>query len=156
MVTRLESSSSKLVPNLLFIKSLGHLQRDLQVSTFNSQIESSLLILDEMKSNLGISLLLEVTNNTLSDKVGSSDNLEDFIVVLSDKGELESILCWVDGDGSRLGTSVKAVDDVALDSGEVDGLFKGFDNAVITDCQLCRNRAAYPWGRAYLIWFKVV
>lgn len=75
VVTRLESGSSKLVPNLLFVKSLGHLQRDLQVSTLNSQVESGLLILDEMESDLGISLLLEVTNNTLSDEVGSSDDL---------------------------------------------------------------------------------
>jgi len=75
VITRLESSSSKLVPDLLFIKSLGHLQRNLQVSTFNSQVESGLLILDEMESDLGISLLLEVTNDTLSDKVGSSDDL---------------------------------------------------------------------------------
>lgn len=75
MITRLESGSSKLVPDLLFIKTLGHLQRDLQVSTFNSQVESGLLILDEMECDLGISLLLEVTNDTLSDEVGSSDDL---------------------------------------------------------------------------------
>ena len=137
MITRLESSSSKLVPDLLLVKSLGHLQRNLQVSTFNSQVESGLLILDEMKCDLGIPFLLEITNNTLTNKVGGSDNLEYFIVILSNEGELESILCWVDSDRSRLGTSVKTVDDVALDSGEVDGLFKGFDNTVITNRQLC-------------------
>jgi hypothetical protein len=85
VITRLESSSSKFVPYLLFIKSLGHLQCDLQVSTFNSQVESGLLILDKVKGDLGISLLLEVTNDTLSDEVGGSDDLENFIIVLSDK-----------------------------------------------------------------------
>jgi hypothetical protein len=38
-----------------------------------------------VKGDLGISLLLEVTNDTLSDEVGGSDDLENFIIVLSDK-----------------------------------------------------------------------
>ena len=86
MITRLQSGSSQLIPNILPIHSFSHFQRDSQVSTFNSQIESSLLILDEMKCDLGIPFLLEITNNTLSDEVGGSDDLENFIVILPDEG----------------------------------------------------------------------
>jgi hypothetical protein len=89
-----------------------------------------------MKCDLGIPFLLEITDNTLSNKIGGSDNLEDFIVILPDEGQLESILGRIDSDGSRFGTSVKAVNDITLDSGQVDRLLKGLDNTVITTDQL--------------------
>ena len=89
-----------------------------------------------MKCDLGISFLLEITNDTLSDKVGRSDDLEDFVIVLSDESQLESVLGRIDSDGSRFGTSVKAVNDITLDSGQVDGLLEGLDNTVITIDQL--------------------
>jgi len=92
-----------------------------------------------MKCDLGISFLLEITNDTLSDKVGRSDDLEDFVIVLSDESQLESVLGRIDSDGSRFGTSVKAVNDITLDSGQVDGLFESLDNTVITVCQLCKE-----------------
>jgi len=136
VVTRFQSGSSQLVPDILPIHRFSHFQRNSQVSTFNSQVESSLLILDEMKCDLGISFLLEVTNDTLSDKVGRSDDLKDFIIVLPDESQLESVLCRIDSDGSGLGTSVKAVNDITLDSGQVDGLLKGLDNTIITIDQL--------------------
>lgn len=75
MIARLESGSSKLVPYILSIHGLGHFKRDLQVSTFDSEVESRLLILNKVQSNLGVSLLLEITDDALSHKVGSSDNL---------------------------------------------------------------------------------
>jgi len=139
VITRLQSGSSQFIPNILPIHRFGHFQRNSQVSTFNSQVEPSLLILDEMKCDLGISFLLEITNDTLSDKVGRSDDLEDFVIVLSDESQLESVLGRIDSDGSRFGTSVKAVNDITLDSGQVDGLFESLDNTVITVCQLCKE-----------------
>jgi hypothetical protein len=72
----------------------------------------------------------------LSDEVGGSDDLENFIVILADEGKLESVLGRIDGDGSGLGASVQTMDDVALDSSKVDRLLKGLDNAVITTSQL--------------------
>lgn len=84
MITRPESGTGKLVPYILPINGLGHLERDLEVSTFDSKVESRLLILNKVKCNLGVSLLLEVSDDTLSDEVGSSDNLQYFVIVLSD------------------------------------------------------------------------
>lgn len=136
MITRFQSGSSQLIPNILPIHRFSHLQRNSQVSTFNSQVEPSLLILDEMECDLGISFLLEITDNTLSDKIGRSDDLEDLIVILPDESQLESVLGRIDSDGSGLGTSVKAVNDITLDSGEVNGLLEGLDNTVITIDQL--------------------
>lgn len=89
-----------------------------------------------MECDLGISFLLEITDNTLSDKIGRSDDLEDLIVILPDESQLESVLGRIDSDGSGLGTSVKAVNDITLDSGEVNGLLEGLDNTVITIDQL--------------------
>jgi hypothetical protein len=75
----------------------------------------------------------------LSDEVGSPDDLENFIVVLADEGKLESVLGRIDSDSSGLSAPVKTVNDVALDSSEVDRLLKGLDNAVITTSQLPRS-----------------
>jgi hypothetical protein len=58
VVPRLQSSSGQLVPYILPIHSFSHFKRNLQISTLDSKIKSSLLILNEMKSNLGIPFLL--------------------------------------------------------------------------------------------------
>lgn len=134
MVSRLESSTGKLVPDILPVDSLGHLQRDLQVPALDGEVESCLLVLDEMKSDLGVTLLLQVPDDALSDQVGCPNDLQDFVVVLSDEGQLEAVLCRVDRDSSGLGASVKAVDDVALDSGEVDGLLERLYDTVVAAC----------------------
>ena len=85
-----------------------------------------------MKSDLGVSLLLEVADNTLPNEIAVSDDLEDLVVILADQGQLKAVLCRVDGDSARFSRSVKAVDDLALDAGEVDRLFERFDDTVIT------------------------
>ena len=75
MVTRLESGARKLVPYVLPVDSFGHLERDLEISTFDGEVESRLLILYKVQSDLGVSLLLEVTDDALSDQVGGPNDL---------------------------------------------------------------------------------
>lgn len=55
-----------------------------------------------MQSDLRVALLLQVGDDALTDKVGCSDDVEDFIIVMSDKSKLEAILCRVDGNAFRL------------------------------------------------------
>jgi acylphosphatase len=57
--------------------------------------------------------------------------VEDLIVVLAHKGELEAVFGRVDGNGPRLGVAVEAVDHLALDASEVDGLLQSLDDAVV-------------------------
>jgi len=85
-----------------------------------------------MKGDLWVSLLLQVTDNALTNKVTAADDLQHLVVVLSDKSELEAVLCGVDGDRLRLGGTIKAVDDLTLDSCKVDRLFERLDDTVVT------------------------
>jgi hypothetical protein len=68
----------------------------------------------------------------LADQVGRANDMKHFIIILSDKGELEAIFGRIDGNALRSGITVEAMNDFAFDTGEVDGLIKGLDDAVIT------------------------
>jgi hypothetical protein len=58
VITRLESSPGKLVPYILPIYSLGHLERDLEIAALDSEVKPRLLVLNEMQSDLRVTLLL--------------------------------------------------------------------------------------------------
>lgn len=81
--------------------------------------------------HLGESLLLQVRNNTLSNQVAGTNNVEDLIVILAHESELESVLCRVNRDGSRFGVAIEAVHHFALDASEVHGLLQSLDDAVV-------------------------
>ena len=159
MVALLECGRTKTVPDILSVNCAGHLGGDGKVAALDGKIESRLGVLDEMKGDLGVTLLLQVSDNALTNKVTAADDLQDLVVVLSHKSKLEAVLCWVDRDRLRLGGTVKAVDDLTLDSGEVDRLFQRLDDTVVTVGQWspCRSESStYPLGRAYLMWLSVV
>jgi hypothetical protein len=86
-----------------------------------------------VESDLGISLFLQIADDALTDQVGCPDDLKDFVVILADEGQLETILGRVDRDGAGLGTAVEAVNDVALDPSQVDGLFERLDDSIVTE-----------------------
>lgn len=140
MISLLQRSSSKSIPNFIPIYRPSHLQSDLQVSAFNSEIKSRLLVLNEVKCDLGISLLLEVSDNALPDQIGVSDDLEDLIVILSHKSKLESVFRRIDGDRSGCTSSVEAMDYLTLYSSKVDGLIESLDDTVVADYQLLSIR----------------
>lgn len=119
-------------PNILPVHSPSHLQCYLKIAALDGQVESGLLILHEVKRDLGVTLLLQIPDNALADKIAVSDDLQDLVVVLPDQSELESVLGRIDGDGTRLGGAVETVDDLALDASEVDRLVEGFNDAIVT------------------------
>lgn len=84
-----------------------------------------------MQSDLGVALLLQVADDALTDEVAGSDDLQNLVVVFADESQLETVLGWVDSDGPRFGRSVEAVNGCSLYSREIDGLFKGLDDAVV-------------------------
>lgn len=84
------------------------------------------------ETDLWETLLLKIGDNTLTNQVGSTNDMKDFIVVLPNKSELESIFCRIDWDRSRFRVSIKTMNDLPLDSGEVNGLIKSFDDTVIS------------------------
>lgn len=104
----------------------------MEIAAFDSKVESRLGVLDEVKGNLRVSLLLQVSNNALSNQVAASDDLQNLVIVLSDQSELESVLGRVDSDRLWLGRSIKAVNDLTLDSGKVDRLFECLDDTIVT------------------------
>lgn len=125
----LQSLSSESSPNVLLLDSSSHLQRNVQVSALDGEIEPRARVLNEVKSDLGVTLLLEVGDDALSDEVGVSNDLQDLVVVLLRESELESVLGRIDVDGSRSSVSVDAVNNLSLDSSEVDGLVESLDDS---------------------------
>lgn len=143
MVTLLERSLAQPRPNIFPIHCPGHLKRNLQVTALNREIEPCLLVLHKVERNLGVALLLQVPDDTLTNQVGSSNDLEYLIVVLANERELESVLGWVDSNSARLGGSVETVHDLTLDASEVNGLVERLDDTIITvNCQLAVSDAS--------------
>lgn len=144
VIALLQCRGPKPIPNILPVHRPRHLQCNLQVPALDRQIEPRLLVLDEVKRDLGISLLLEVPDDALPNEIAVPDDLEDFIVVLADQSEFEAVLRRIDGDGARPGSTVEAMHDLAFDTGEVDGLVKSLDYAVITESLCKRSHPGAP------------
>ena len=137
VVALLERSSTKPVPHVLAVDLPRHLSRDLQVAALDRKVESGLGVLHEVQRDLRVSLLLEVADDGLSHEVAVSDDLQDLVVILAHEGELESVLGRVNRDRPGLGGTVEAVDNLSLDSGEVDGLLERLDDTVVALGQCC-------------------
>src|SRR5689334_7807366 len=70
-----QSLGAQTSPDLGSVEFFCHLSRNLQVSAFDCQFEACLRVLDELKSYLGISLLLEVRYDALAHKSRRLDDL---------------------------------------------------------------------------------
>jgi len=74
---------------------------------------------------------LEIGNNTLAYKVGCTDNMKNFVIVVTSEGKFEAILCRVDRDGAGASASIEAVKRLALDTGEVNWLIQCTNDAIV-------------------------
>lgn len=131
MVSLLQCLFTQSPPDIFLLDDTSLLERDWQVAAFDGEIEPGHRILYEVQGNLGIALLLEITDDTLANQVGRADDLENLVVVLLDQRQLESILCRINGDGSGLCLTIQAVNSGTLDSSQVYRLFQRLDNTVI-------------------------
>lgn len=132
VVTMSQGLSSESVPEVRAVQLASHLDSNLQIATLKGQIETGLRILDELQSNLGIALLLQVRNDAMTHHARGLDDLEHLIVIPLDQRQLELIFDGIDGKDSRLGITVEVVQAAALDAHEVDSLVEGANNAIVT------------------------
>lgn len=86
-----------------------------------------------MQRYLRISLLLQITNDTLSDEIAAADDLEHLVIIFADEGQLEAIFRRIDGDSFWPSRTVEAVNNLALHASEVHGLIKSFDDSVVAE-----------------------
>src|SRR5690242_20641949 len=132
MVALTKSLLCQLDPALLLVHDLGSLETDFQVAAFQSQLEPGLVLAHKVQGNLGVALLLQVCNDRLSNKVRVANDLEDLVVVTLGQCLLEAVLSRVNGNGAGLAITVQAVDVLALDARQVDGLIKRTDDSIVT------------------------
>jgi hypothetical protein len=118
-------------PELGLIKFLSHLNGNVEVATLNSKIESSGGVLNELKSDLRVTLLLKIRNDRLADQARVSNNMKHLFIIALDECQLKSVFRGVNLKDTRLGGSVKAVNVTTLNLDQVDSLVKSSNNAVI-------------------------
>ena len=121
VVTLLESLLRKTLPALRPVNRLRSIQRHVQITALDSQIEASIFVLHEMQSNLynvsenrdvklSISvahlreaLLLQVRDNALAEEVRRPDDVQHLLVVVAQQSQLEPVFRGVDRDGPGTG-----------------------------------------------------
>jgi len=104
----------------------------LDVSAFQRETESRLLVLDKVQSYFGIAFLLQVRNDGLPDKLGIAHHVQDFIIFAVDQRQLELVLSRVNAENSRSALTIQAVDVVSFDTRHVDRQIQRPNDAMIT------------------------
>ncbi len=131
VVALLESGRGETIPDLVDVQRLGGLQSNVEVAALDGKVEASALVLDEMQGNFGVALLLQESDDGLTDEVAVLDDGQDVVVLALYQRQLEAELGRVDGDVLRTSRSVETGDGFALDSGKIDGLLERLDDAVV-------------------------
>jgi hypothetical protein len=134
VVALLECLLRQTVPALFAIERLGHLKSDVHVPAFNRQVETHVLVLDEVKSDFRETLLLQVRDNALPKQVRRLDDVQHLIVVVPHESELEAIFGRVESDRLRPCGTVEAVNYLALDSSQIDRVIERAYDTVIPVC----------------------
>ena len=81
--------------------------------------------------NLRETLLLQISDNALAQQTRSTNEIQDFVIIVTDERKLESIFCGVNGDGTRPSRAVQTVHNLALDASKVNWVVKGADDPVV-------------------------
>ena len=90
-----------------------------------------MLVYNPSTSYLRETLLLQVCDNALAQQTRSTNEIQDFVIIVTDKRKLESIFCGVNGDGTRPSRAVQTVHNLALDTSQVDRVVKGANDPVV-------------------------
>ena len=135
-----KSLAAKLSPNLsasLFafagglLESKGALHRRLDVTAGESQAESCTGLTDEVQSDLGESLGLEVGDDGSAAKATVTHHLHDLTIPLGGKRQLEASLRRVDTKDTGPGLSIKAEQLILDDSLGIERVVESTDSAGI-------------------------
>jgi hypothetical protein len=81
---------------------------------------------------LGKALLLQISDDALAQQIRRANEIQDFVIIVTDERKLESIFCGVNGDSTRPGGTVQAVHSLALDTSQIHRVVKSANNPVIT------------------------
>jgi len=74
---------------------------------------------------------LQVSDNALAQQIRSTNEIQDFVIIVTDERKLESIFCGINSDCTRPSRAVQTVYDLALDSSQVDWVVKGANDPVV-------------------------
>lgn len=85
-------------------------------------------------SYLREALLLQICYDALAKEVRGADDVQHLLVVVAKQRELEAVLGGIDGDSSRTGRAIEAVNCLSLDAGKVYGVVEGADHTMISVC----------------------
>jgi hypothetical protein len=85
-----------------------------------------------MKTNLREAFLLKISNDALPQQRRRADNMEHLVIVVTQERKFEPVLGRVERNCARACRSVQAMSGLALDTGEVDGVIKCADHAMVT------------------------
>ena len=126
---------------------LCRLHCHVQIPTFNGEFEPHAGVLYKMQhplrrlkeclsgsdtlTHLREIFLLEISNDALSQKRRSPDDVEHLFVVISDQCKFESVFRWIKGDGAGAGRAVETMHSLAFHTCEVDGVVKGANNTMV-------------------------
>jgi hypothetical protein len=91
-----------------------------------------------MKSNLGVSLLLKVSDDALTEQIRRPDDVQYLLIIVAEESEFEAILGRIKGDCFGASSAIKGVDGLALDASKVDWVIESADNGMITNGYLNR------------------
>ena len=75
--------------------------------------------------------MLQISDYALAQQTRSTNEIQDFVIIVTDERKLESIFCGVDGDGTRPSGAVQTVHNLALDASKVDWVVKGANDPVV-------------------------
>lgn len=78
---------------------------------------------------------MQIGNDALPQQVRILDDVQHFLVVILDQGQLEAILGRVKVDGAWTRRAIETVDGFALDASEIDRVIEGADNTIITEME---------------------
>jgi hypothetical protein len=85
---------------------------------------------------------LQIGDNALAQQTRGTDEIQDFVIVVTDESKLESIFCRVNGDGTRPSRAVQTVHNLPLDTSQVNWVVKGANDAVVAVVSKVKRGAA--------------
>jgi hypothetical protein len=77
-------------------------------------------------------LLLQISDDALAQQIRRANEIQDFIVIITNEREFESIFGGINGDGTRPSRTIQAVHSLALDTSQIHRVVEGTNNPVIT------------------------
>jgi hypothetical protein len=81
---------------------------------------------------LGEAFLLQISDDALAKQIRRANEIQDFVIVVTDERKLEPIFSGINGDGTRPSGTVQAMHSLALDTSQVHWVVEGTNNPVIT------------------------